>query len=71
MRVSLTDAGRGALEEILTEGRAHLHRVFDVLGEARVAALADLLTELVEASATANDESSKPTPTQRTAGNDE
>lgn len=72
VRVSLTDPGRGVLEEILTEGRAFMHRAFDVLGDARVAALANLLTELVEASATANDESSEPPVTaQGNAGNGE
>ena len=71
VRVSLTEPGRRVLEEILTEGRAYLNRAFDVLGEARVAALADLLAELVEASATVNYEPSEPTTAQRTAGKDE
>jgi DNA-binding MarR family transcriptional regulator len=71
VRVSLTEPGHGLLEEILADGRAYLHRAFDVLGEERVAVLADLLAELVEASATANDESSEPTTAQRNTGNDE
>ena len=71
VRVSLTEPGRRVLEEILTEGRAYLNPAFDVLGEAGVAALADLLAELVEASATVNYEPSEPTTAQRTAGKDE
>lgn len=72
VRVALTVAGRSVLEEILFEGRAFMQRAFGVLGEARVAILADLLAELVEASAVANDESSDPTATtQESAGDSE
>ena len=53
VRVAITAKGRSVLEEIRSEGRAFMHRAFVVLGEARVAALADLLTELVDAATTA------------------
>ena len=49
VRVAITAKGRGVLEEIRSEGRAFLQRAFEVLGEAKVATLADLLTDLVDA----------------------
>lgn len=57
VRITITAKGRSVLEEIRSEGRAFMHRAFVVLGEARVAALADLLTELVDAATTATRDS--------------
>ena len=57
VRVAITAKGRSVLEEIRSEGRAFMHRTFVVLGEARVAALADLLTELVDAATAATRDS--------------
>lgn len=56
VRVAITAKGRSALEGIRSEARAFMHRAFVVLGEARVAALADLLTELVDAATTATND---------------
>jgi len=56
VRVAITAKGRSVLEEIRSEGRAFMHRAFVVLGGARVAALADLLTELVDAATTATND---------------
>lgn len=57
VRVAITPKGRSVLEEIRSEGRAFMHRAFVVLGEARVEALADLLTKLVDAATTATGDS--------------
>lgn len=57
VRVAMTAKGRSALEEIRSEGRAFMHRAFMVLGETKVATLADLLTELVDAVTTATSDS--------------
>ena len=48
VRVALTIEGRSALEEIRAESRAYLGQAFETLGPARVSALADLLSELVQ-----------------------
>ncbi len=57
VRVAITAKGRSALEEIRSEGRAFMYRAFMVLGESKVATLADLLTELVDAATTATRDS--------------
>jgi DNA-binding MarR family transcriptional regulator len=56
VRVTITAKGRNVLEEIRSEGRAFMHRAFVVLGESKVATLADLLTELVDAVTTATND---------------
>lgn len=49
VRLVLTPEGRQIVEEIRAESSGYLGRAFESLGAARVAALADLLTELVRA----------------------
>jgi len=53
MRVAIATKGGTVLEE----GRVFMHRALVVLGEVRVAALADLLTGLVDTASTATNDS--------------
>lgn len=59
VRVSLTDEGYRVLDEVRAESRSYLRRAFEMMGEARVSALADLLRQLVEAAASVAEEASE------------
>lgn len=54
VRVWLTPVGRQVLNEIRAESRSYLGQALELMGEARVAALAQLLDELVSAASAVN-----------------